>query len=229
MKTAAIIQSSYIPWKGYFDIIGAVDELILYDDAQYTKNDWRNRNRVKTQHGLRWLTIPVSTSGRWPLPIRDVEVDPAAWADRHWKTLAQSYARADGFAAFGPHFEAVYASLTERTLSDVNHRFITEVCGLLGIQTRITRSMEYRLVDGRNERLVDLCRQVGADVYLSGPSASAYLDEELFAASGIAVRYVDYSGYPEYAQPHPPFEHAVSILDLLFSVGPKARTFMKSL
>jgi len=227
-KSAAILQSNYIPWKGYFDQINAVDEFILYDDVQYTKNDWRNRNRIKSSHGLLWLTIPVGTSGRWPLPIRDVEVNPDVWAEKHWKTLSQSYAKAGSFRTLAPQFEAVYASLTERTLSDVNYRFIAVVCGLLGIQTRITRSMDYRLVDGRNERLVDLCRQVGADIYLSGPSARAYLDESLFEASGIEVRYADYSGYPEYEQPHPPFEHAVSIVDLLFSEGAKARQFMKS-
>jgi len=227
-KRAAILQSNYIPWKGYFDIINAVDEFILLDDVQYTKHDWRNRNRIKTPQGIQWLTIPIRTRGRWPLPIRDVEVEPSAWARKHWKTIAQSYGKAVHFKQLGPVFEQLYATLDERHLSDLNRRFITTICGLLGIRTRITWSMDYCLVEGRNERLVDLCRQVGADVYLSGPAAKAYLDEGLFRAHSIQVQYMDYSGYPEYEQLYPPFEHAVSILDLLFCQGDDAPRYMKS-
>lgn len=227
-KSAAILQSNYIPWKGYFDIINSVDEFILLDDVQYTKNDWRNRNRIKTPQGPKWLTIPIRMRGHWPVPIRDVEIEPGAWARKHWKTLVQNYGKVPCFHEVGPLFEEIYATLDERRLSDVNRRFISAVCDTLGIHTRITCSTEYRLAEGRNERLIDLCQQVGADVYLSGPAAKAYLDENLFRAHGVQVEYVDYSGYVEYQQLYPPFEHAVTILDLLFHHGAEATRFMKS-
>lgn len=221
MKRVAILQSSYIPWKGYFDLIARVDEFILYDDVQYTKNDWRNRNRIKTRAGAAWLTIPVLCKGKFGQKICEAEIGDRRWAARHWKSLQTCYARADGFPAVAPTIRDLYEhAAEERSLSRVNRLFLSALCGLLGIATRITRSSDYELRGDRTERLVHLCEQAGATEYLTGPAARAYLEEERFAARGIAVRWMSYAGYPEYRQLHtPPFIHEVSILDLLFNVG----------
>jgi hypothetical protein len=231
MKRVAIIQSSYVPWKGYVDIIGSVDEFILYDDAQYTRRDWRNRNRIKTSQGTAWLTIPVRVKGRFEQPIREVEVADPLWASRHWRSVQVHYARARCFATVAPALSRLYGlAADERLLTRINELFLRGICELLGIGTRITRSMDYELHGDRTERLVNLCHQAGAREYLSGPAAKAYLDEGRFAERGIAVRWMDYSGYREYPQLFtPPFIHEVSILDLLLNQGPQgSRSYLLS-
>lgn len=227
-KRVAIVQSNYIPWKGYFDLINLVDEFILFDDVQYTRRDWRNRNVIKTPHGLRWLTIPVETKGRYLQKVRETIVGDSQWGLKHWQALVHNYAKAQHFQAYRDLFEELYRGTTDRFLSRINHRFIKAVCAVLGIRTMISWSMDYRLGQGKTERLVDLCRQAKATEYLSGPTAKGYLDEEQFRQAGVALRYMDYSGYPEYPQLYPPFEHRVSIVDLIFNEGPEAMKFMKS-
>lgn len=223
-----MVQSCYIPWKGYFDLIGKVDHFLLYDDAQYSKNTWRNRNRIKTANGTTWLTIPVAYSGRSRQRIDEVRVDDPRWRERHWKTLRQSYGRAPYFDRYAPGLEELYLGSDEERLSAINRTFIEHVCGLLGIETELSWSSELEVEGGGTERVVALCRAVGADVYLSGPSARDYLEVEQFAQAGIEVAWMTYEGYPTYPQPHPPFEHAVTILDLLFSVGDDAPQYMKT-
>jgi hypothetical protein len=110
----------------------------------------------------------------------------------------------------------------------VNFRFLTRICDLLDIHTPMRWSMDYELLEGKTERLVHLCRQAGATDYLSGPAASGYIDEAQFQDAGIALRWMDYSNYPEYPQSYPPFDHAVSVVDLILNTGPAARTFMKN-
>jgi hypothetical protein len=226
-KSVAILQSNYVPWKGYFDLIGSVDEFILYDTAQFTKNDWRNRNRIKTPRGVSWLTIPVSH--HFGQSIEDTTVSDPLWTRRHWDQLRQNYQDADHFREFGPLFEKVYKEVGDsRYLSAINRRFICAVNQVLGVKTVITSTRDYRLVDGQTERLVDLCRQSAADVYVTGPAAKAYLQEGLFSSAGIEIRYADYSGYPDYRQLYPPFAHDVSILDLIFNEGANAPKYLKS-
>jgi len=226
-KRVAIVQSSYIPWKGYFDLIRAADEFILLDDVQFTKRDWRSRNRIKTKDGLHWLTVPVHTKGRYLQTIAETTVSDADWASRHWQTIRGAYARAPHFEAYAAPFAALYNTPVSDRLSLVNHSFIVAICRALGITTPITWSSEYHPGDGRNARLIDLCVKAGATEYLSGPAAADYIDHEAFAAAGVTVSFADYADYPEYAQPHPPFDHFVSALDLLFSTGPRAVEFMK--
>jgi hypothetical protein len=226
-KTVAIVQSNYIPWKGYFDLIAAADEFILYDDVQYTRRDWRNRNRIKSASGPLWLTIPVDVKGKYSQTIRETRIADPDWPAAHWKTIQHNYARATFFRAYRDAFEELFLGCREEYLSQVNFRFLTRVCDLLDIHTPMRWSMDYELLDGKTERLVHLCRQAGATEYLSGPAARGYLDEAQFQEAGIAVRWMDYSGYPEYPQVHPPFDHAVSVLDLILNTGPAARTFMK--
>ena len=228
-KRVAIVQSNYIPWKGYFDLINSVDEFILFDDMQYTRRDWRNRNRIKTQHGVAWLTIPVQVKGGyWDQRIRDTVVSDPNWNRLHWKTIVHSYSRAHYFPQYRELFEHLYLGTVDERLSLINYRFLTAICEILGIRTRISFSMDYSIKDGKTERLVDLCRQAGAAQYLSGPAAQSYIDAAQFQEAGIGLSFMDYSGYPEYPQLYPPFEHAVSIIDLLLNEGPNSAGYMKS-
>ena len=227
-KTVAIVQSSYIPWKGYFDLIRRSDEFILYDDAQYTKRDWRNRNRIKTPTGSVWLSIPVEVKGKYRQAIKDTCVSDSRWNERHLKTIVANYARAPYYRSYRAVVEELFLQCRSASLSEINFRFLARVCDMLAITTRLSWSMDYSYTQapGKNERLVELCRQAGATEYLSGPSARGYIDASLFEAAGMTLTFMDYAGYPEYPQLHPPFDHHVSILDLLFNTGPDAASYM---
>jgi WbqC-like protein len=230
-KRVAILQSSYIPWKGYFDLINMVDEFILYDDRQYTKRDWRSRNRIKTASGPLWISIPVRVKGKFTQRIDEVEIDDSEWAERHWKTIAQNYASAPHYKEYRPVVERLYTECAPdmTRLSDVNRIFIEAICVVLGIHTTITRSTDYAATSpDRTGNLVALCKAAGATSYLSGPSARAYINDSQFGDAGVSVSYMDYSGYPEYPQLHPPFQHDVTVLDLIFNTGSEAPQYMKS-
>lgn len=227
-KRVAIVQSSYIPWKGYFDLINSVDEFVLFDDAQYTRRDWRNRNRIKTSRGTAWLSIPVSSKGHFDAAIRHIEVDDGEWASRHWRTIRANYARATHFRTYSDLLEQLYLESGETLLSDVNRRFLSGICAILEIRANFKWSWEYEVGDGKTERLVSICRQAGAATYISGPSASTYIDRQQFEDAGIELIYFDYAGYPEYRQMFPPFEHRVSVLDLILNEGPDAPRHMLS-
>jgi hypothetical protein len=221
VKRVAILQSSYIPWKGYFDIINSVDEFILYDDMQYTKRDWRNRNTIKTPHGLKWLSIPVHSKGAFAQKICECTVVDNTWVDAHWKSIAHSYARAPFFKKHTPFFLNIYEQCRSISLlSEINHIFIQEICSLVGIETAITWSKNYEVEGERSERLRNICLKANAREYLSGPAAKSYLNEQLFRENNIQVSWIDYNGYVEYDQRFtPPFVHEVSIIDLIFNVG----------
>jgi len=227
-KAIAIVQSSYIPWKGYFDLINLVDEFILFDDVQYTVRDWRNRNLIKTGQGSNWLTVPVNSKGLRSQLIREATVVDPHWRMQHWQTLQHQYARAPHFNQYKVWLRNLYEAATYSHLSDINRHFIEAVCAQLGVTTTLSWSMDYRVVDGKSERILELCRQAGADLYVSGPSARAYMDYDLFEQHGIEVRFMDYSGYPEYSQLFPPFSHNVSVLDLLLNEGPESASFLKT-
>lgn len=227
VKRVAIVQSNYIPWKGYFDLIAAVDEFILLDDVQYTVRDWRNRNRIKTRAGLRWLSIPVEVKARRLQKVRETRICDPAWRMKHWRSIVHAYAGARHFRAYRDVFEDLYRGAEHVYLSEVNYRFLVAICELLGIPTRFAWSSDYALVDGKTELLLALCKQADATEYVSGPAARTYIDDRLFMAEGIRLTYFDYGGYPEYEQLFPPFEHAVSIIDLIFNAGPEAPAYMK--
>lgn len=227
-KRIAIVQSSYIPWKGYFDLMNSVDEFVLFDDVQYTRRDWRNRNRIKTPAGPAWLSIPVSSKGQFEAPIKDIRVDDRTWAGRHWRTIRANYARAPHFGSYSAVLEPLYLACDESHLSGINRRFLAAICEILGIRTRLSWSWEYDIIDGKTERLVSICRQAGASAYFSGPSAASYIDARQFQDAGIDLIYFDYAGYPAYRQLFPPFDHHVSVLDLILNEGPEARRFMLS-
>jgi hypothetical protein len=228
IRRLGIIQSNYIPWKGYFDIINLVDEFIIFDEVQYSKNTWRNRNQIKTPAGLQWLTIPIECKGKCKQKIRDVVVCDPKWNVKHWKTIVANYSKSKFFSTYKDQFEDLYLGHREWHLSMINYRFMAAICGILGIKTKMTWDAEYDLSGGRTEKLANLCLQTGTQIYLTGPSAKGYLDEDLFEKQGLKLEYMDYSGYKEYNQLYPPFQHEVSIIDLIFNEGPDAVKYMKS-
>lgn len=224
MKKVAIIQSNYIPWKGYFDIIRDVDVFVFLDDVQMTKRDWRTRNKIKTPNGTEWLTVPV-TGGRHQL-ICETQIVQGNWHKQHLKSLHTNYSRAPFFKGYKFLLDWLYGE-THKNLSKFNRQTSSLICDILGIQTQLLCSMDLcsagSATNGaKDDRLINICRELGATVYLSGPSARDYIVEEKFQEAGIELVYKEYSGYPEYPQLFPPFEHAVSILDLLFNCGPEA-------
>jgi hypothetical protein len=221
----AIIQSNYIPWKGYFDIIRDVDTFVFLDDVQYTVRDWRSRNRIKTKDGLKWLSVPVGADTR--RLIHEVAITDHRWQAEHWTLIEQSYAKTPFFNQYRELFEEFYRGRVWTNLSEMNQyltRRVAREC--LGLTTTFRDSREFQVEGRKLDRLLDLIVQTGATSYLSGPSARDYIDAQRFAELGIELAYKDYSGYPEYPQLYPPFEHAVSVLDLLFNVGPDAPDFL---
>lgn len=217
----AIIQSSYIPWKGYFDLIHSVDRFAFYDDVQFTTRDWRTRNRIKTPHGPQWLSIPVGN--RRDRLICDVALEDSQWQRQHWMGIYHNYCKAPYFKVYEELFKDIYLSSRWRSLSEFNQHMAKVIAtDILGVRTEFRDSREFRAEGKRQDRIISLLCQMGATHYVSGPSARSYLDAAAFSEAGIALSYHDYSGYPAYPQLHPPFEHAVSVLDLLFHVGPEA-------
>ncbi|MCR8635984.1 WbqC family protein [Paenibacillus radicis (ex Xue et al. 2023)] len=221
MKKIAIIQSNYIPWKGYFDIINDCDLFILYDDVQYTHGDWRNRNKIKTNNGTSWLTIPVGA--HLDKLTCQVQINDNKWQIKHWKSLQASYSRTSYFKYYRDFLEYVYLEKNWSYLSELNQYLIKHISKeFLGIKTEIRDSSEYNVQGKKLDRVIDLVKIVEGDIYISGPAAKDYIITERFEKEGIRLVYKDYQGYPEYDQVNPPFEHSVSILDLLFHVGPDA-------
>lgn len=228
MKRVGIIQSNYVPWKGYFDFIASVDEFVLLDEVQYTRRDWRNRNKIKTADGLRWLTIPVDVSGKYTQSIDQTRIAEGGWAHEHLASLRHAYARAPHAKVQWAWIEGLYErAATLPMLTAVNELFIRTIAQRLGITTKISRSTDYSGTPGKNERLMAICAQAGASTYLSGPAAASYIDEALWNAQGITVEFKSYEGYPEYPQLHGPFEHGVTILDLLFNLGDEAAAYFR--
>ncbi len=227
-KIVAAIQSNYIPWKGYFDIINSADEFVIYDDVQYTVRDWRNRNKIITPYGIAWLTIPVETKSKYLQKIQETKIADKNWNINHWKSLVYNYARAPFFKKYQPILENIYLSSKETNLSLVNLKFIKTINEILGIKTKISWSKDYHLDGQKTHRLVSLCKKIKATHYLSGPSAKIYLDESEFKKQGIEVMWMDYSGYPNYKQLCQGCIHQVTFLDLLFNTGPDANKYMKS-
>ena len=223
MTTCAILQPSYIPWRGYFHQIQKSDVFVFYDDVQYDKHGWRNRNRVKTANGTVWLSVPVRHKGNVTqgIPIKDIEIAwDQLWSAKHWATVTQSYARAPHFRRYAPLLEPYYAG-RPRLLVDLTINLTIELARALGLETRFVRSSELGIGGHRTARLLAILQALGADRYVCGPASRAYLEEDELTAAGIAVEYMRYD-YPTYPQLHPPFDGQVSILDPLFMLGPEA-------
>lgn len=221
---AVILQPSYIAWRGYFDLVRRADVFVFYDDVQYDKHSFRNRNRIKTAQGTQWLTVPVLARGNVEnkLLLKDIRCAPTAdWARKHASAICQSYARAPHLDRYRDLIDALYRAPPER-LCDLTIATTVTLARALGIEhTRFVRSSDLNIDGTKTGRLVSIVQGVGADRYLSGPSARAYLEEERFAEAGIELEYMTYE-YPEYQQLHPPFDGAVSVLDLMLMKGPGA-------
>lgn len=225
MKKVAILQSNYIPWKGYFDLISYVDEFIIYDDMQFTKNDWRNRNKIKTPQGVSWLTIPVGSDNN--RKIRDVIFANNDWRLKHCKTLEVNYKKSNFFEEVFSFIKPIIMDENLSSLTELNVCLIRSICDYLGILTPITYCWDYGLIEGKTERLVDLCIKSNADIYVSGLAAKNYINETLFDENGIHLNWFDYPNYSEYPQLWGDFEHAVSVLDLIFNCGKDSYKFMR--
>lgn len=222
----AILQSNYIPWKGYFDMIAKVDLFVFHDDLQYTKNDWRNRNVIQTPAGLKWLTIPVGSSEK--RLICEVQIKDHSWQNDHWNQILANYGKAPYFAEFKEYFRSIYKDHIWTNLSELNQYLIKDISNrFLNIHTPFDDSRNYHLQSRKAERVLELLKAVGATHYVSGPAAKDYLNEEMFIQEGIVLEWMDYSNYPEYPQLYAPFVNAVSIIDLLFNMGSSARQYLK--
>lgn len=222
VRKVAISQSNYIPWRGYFDIIMSVSEFVLYDDVQYTRRDWRNRNLIKTPTGPMWLTIPVESKGQYFQTIRETRVLGTDWQVQHWRSIELNYKRARWYSEVSSILAPLYLNRSYETISEVNHAFISEVCRYLKCTTTISSSSDYSLTDGKVERLVGICSQANANVYVTGPAAKTYLSESTFEQNNILVEWFDYVGYVPYEQLWGAFEPAVSIIDVLMNCGPNS-------
>jgi hypothetical protein len=223
----AIVQSNYIPWRGYFDMIRSVDHFVLYDSVQYTKRDWRNRNKIKTANGTIWLTIPVEVKGKYFQSIRDTRVADKIWAKKHWNSIQLNYAKAPHFDTVKDWLEPLYLDQDFDFLSDINHRFITSILDFLNIKTKLHWSSEFELPEDKTERLVSICSALHAKEYISGPAAKTYLDESAFQKENMKVQWFEYPEYQRYEQLYPPFDPYVSILDLVLSKGKSSNSYFQ--
>jgi hypothetical protein len=232
MKTVAIVQSNYIPWRGYFDLIRKADLFILLDIVQYTRRDWRNRNIIKTPSGPAWLTIPIVVKGRYKQSIDETEVADPRWAERHIRSMSLNYRRAPSFGQSAPWlFEAFRQAAMQSNLSTSNTHLLKAISTRLSIHTPIVQSSVLISRDDlcrmpASERLLRLCQAVGASQYLSGPAARRYLDVDAFQREGVTVAWMDYGTYREYPQLWGSYLRSLSIVDLIMNCGAAARDYL---
>ena len=226
MKKVAILQSNYIPWKGYFDLISKVDLFIFHDDLQYTKNDWRNRNLIKTLNGPVWMSIPCGTNEK--RLINEVKINDFSWQRKHWNLICQSYSKAPHFKDYKDFFEDFYLKKQWTSLSELNQYLIKEISlNFLNLNhTIFDNSTNYNLKHKKGERVIELLKKTNATNYFSGPSAKNYIDEEAFVNNNIEVHWMNYDNYKPYNQLYGQFEHQVSIIDLLFNLGNSSVEFI---
>lgn len=221
-----VIQSNYLPWRGYFDFIRQVDLFVFHDDLQYTKNDWRNRNRIKTPQGPRWLTVPVHYR-QVEQRIDETPLETARdWARDHLNLLDAHYRTTPYLARYREPLAALLRR-PHASISELNIALIRWLMGELGITTPTVHSRTLGLSGAKTERLIQLLGKVGGTTYLSGPAARGYLEPERFRQAGVALEYKTYD-YGEYPQPWGAFEGAVTVLDLLFNLGPEAAAHLQS-
>jgi len=220
-----MIQSNYLPWRGYFDFIDDVDLFIFYDDVQYTPRNWRNRNRIKTPAGAQWLTVPV-IHGRDTL-IQAARIDYSKrWVEKHIKTIEGAYNKAPHFTEYAEELFDLLR-LPAATISELNIRLCRWLMQQFGIKTDLKKSADFDIAGDKYNRPLHILRTIGATGYLSGPAARPYTDPVLFHDAGIALEFKSYD-YPPYPQLHGEFVPDVSAIDLLFNCGPESRRFLKS-
>lgn len=218
MKKGIITQSNYIPWKGFFYSLSKVDLFVIYDDMQYTRRDWRNRNKLINQNGPKWVSIPVDVKGNYEIKIKDVKASSESWKKEHLNFIRENYRKAPNFKTLFQILEEMFHNAPGVYLTEINEYFIREINKILSIDVEIKRSSEFDLAEERNERLINICLDSGIEKYYSGPAAKAYMDLDLFKNKGLDVEFWDYSIFKEYTQQWAGFEHGVSVLDFLLNV-----------
>ena len=220
--TVVVLQPGYLPWLGFFDQLRRADVFVYYDDVQYDKHGWRNRNRIKTQAGPMWLTVPVRHGGRGFQRTLEIEIDSRTpWQRKHVASIRQAYARAPSCGRYLPSLEEMLHRKWER-LVDLDIGCVELMAQWLGLQRRIERSSALGISGSRSERLLNICRCFGASTYLSGDSAQGYLDVALFERHGVTVEWQRFA-HPVYPQLHGEFVPFLSALDLLFNCGDEAQ------
>ncbi len=225
-----ILQPSYIPWRGYFHQIEKADLFVFYDDVQYDRRGWRNRNKIKTAQGPKWLSIPVYARGvqQSKTAINEIQiVNDDDWNETHWKSIELAYHKAPFFNDYAFLINEFYQR-KPTYLADFTIETTIALAYQLGIRnTEFIRSSTLEVEGSKSERLINILQKVGATHYISGPSAKEYIDEERFKNAGITLEYMSYD-YREYPQLHPPYDPQVSVLDLLFMTGPQALSYITS-
>ena len=227
MKKVAISQSNYIPWRGYFDLIASVDEFVIYDEMQYTKRDWRNRNKIKIENDSLLLTVPVKVKGKFIQKICDTEISGTSWKKKHWQSIKLNYSKAPFFKDIEKELENIYCKEDYYYLSQLNRRFIDLICQYLNIKTNIRDSCEFDLKENKTERLINICKDLDADEYISGPAAKEYINPQDFEKNNIKLTYIDYSIYQNYKQLKGKFIDNLSTLDLIFNCGKSSVDYMQ--
>jgi hypothetical protein len=220
----AVCQPTYLPWLGYFDLIDQVDAFVLLDTVQFEKQSWQQRNRIKTPTGLQWLTVPVMFRGRLGQQILEVEIRDPDFVRKHLRAVELNYRRAPFFETYFPELSQILQSCSSSTfLVDLNIRIIRWLNSILGIRIQVLRSSQLNEKGRRSQLLVNICRALSADSYLSPLGSSTYLldDLSLFSHADIKVAFQHYE-HPQYRQLFPPFVSHASVLDLTFNEGPAA-------
>lgn len=217
----SIHQPGYLPWPGYFHRVALSDVHVFFDDVQYEKHGLNHRNRIKTAQGPQWLTVPIRTRGRFGVNLlKDAEIVDDRWARKHWRALALSYGRAPYFRDHRAFFEHVYQQRWER-LVPLNVTIITHLLHALGLRPALLSASALGVSGRKGDRVLNICRAVGATVYLSGALGRDYLDVVKFEAAGIQVIIQEYQ-FPSYPQLHGAPITNLSAVDLLFNCGPKS-------
>ena len=222
MKKIAILQSNYIPWKGVFDMMNKVDIFVFFEDVQFTRRDWRTRNKIKTANGSVWLTVPVKKVDRDNTKIYEVEISHSEnWQEKHYKTIVNNYSKAPFFKDYKYLLEEIYLTTKWNFLSEFNIFTNKIIATSLGINTELVNSKDLKISGNKSDKLINICKKLGANYYISGPSAKEYVELEKFNKAGIKLEYINYI-YPEYEQLHGEFDHNVTVLDVIFNCGANA-------
>lgn len=225
-KTLLITQSNYIPWKGYFDLLRSSDVFVVFDEVQYTKRDWRNRNKLICKSGPKWLTIPVKTKKKYNQKISETEVLNDNWVIDHLNFMENNYRKANFFDEYYPIIKKIIIDSQDKYLSKINIRIIKNLLYLLDINVEIIHSSQFDLDEEKNDKLISICNQLNISNYITGPSALNYIDKKKFIDSNISLSIFEYKNYKQYKQLWDGFDHNVSIIDMFFNLGIKTKDFI---
>ena len=222
----AVHQPQYLPWIGYFDKMRRADVFCHLNDVQYKKNEWQNRNRIKTAHDWQWLTVPVRY--RFPEKINEVQINNTTqWSKKHLQALKTNYSRAPYFKTYISIFEDTFSRDWE-LLSALNIHLIERLKDILQMQEKTTIiSSELALREEPTDRLIDICKALGADTYLAGQGGAAYMDTLRFEKNGLKVIMQEFK-HPVYSQLFGDFQSHLSIVDMLFNCGPESMVVIRS-